>query len=66
MKKLSRNLLLVIFSLMLLIQCTSKKENARSILNFGKDWRFQLGDISGAEEVKFDDSSWRKLNVPHD
>jgi len=66
MKKLSRNLLLVIFSLMLLIQCTSKKENARSILNFGKDWKFQLGDISGAEAVKFDDSSWRKLNVPHD
>ncbi len=66
MKKLSRNLLLVIFSLMLLIQCTSKKENARSILNFGKDWKFQLGNISGAEAVKFDDSSWRKLNVPHD
>ncbi|MEI8115119.1 MAG: glycoside hydrolase family 2 TIM barrel-domain containing protein, partial [Bacteroidia bacterium] len=66
MKKLSRNLLLVIFSLMLLIQCTSKKENARSILNFGKDWKFQLGDISGAEATKFDDSAWRKLNVPHD
>jgi|SRR5665648_74644 len=47
-------------------QCASVQENARSVLNFGKDWKFQLGDVSGAETVGFDDSSWRELNVPHD
>jgi len=35
-------------------------------MNFGKDWKFQLGDVPVAETVGFDDSSWRKLNVPHD
>jgi len=55
-----------ILSLFLFTQCTSKKEVERSIHNFNKDWKFQLGDASGAEAVKFDDSSWRKLNVPHD
>lgn len=66
MKKLLLNFSLGIFALLFLAQCVSKKENARSILNFGKDWKFQLGDVSGAEAVGFDDSSWRKLNVPHD
>jgi beta-galactosidase len=66
MKNLLRSYSLGIFFLILLTQCAAKKENARSILNFGKDWKFQLGDISGAEAVKFDDSAWRKLNVPHD
>ncbi|HEX7585580.1 MAG TPA: hypothetical protein VF373_12895, partial [Prolixibacteraceae bacterium] len=73
MKKLLRNFSLGLLALLFCTQCVSKKENANSvlnsarlILNFGKDWKFQLGDVSGAEAVKFDDSSWRKLNVPHD
>jgi len=66
MKKQILNFSLGLLALLTLTQCTSKKEIARSILNFGKDWKFQLGDVSGAEAVKFDDSSWRKFNVPHD
>ena len=65
-KKLFRNLSFGILCLILFTQCISKKENVRSILNFGKDWKFQLGDTPGAESVNFDDSPWRKLNVPHD
>lgn len=34
--------------------------------NFDFDWRFTLGNISGAEAPAFDDASWRKLDVPHD
>ncbi|MCR5130673.1 MAG: DUF4982 domain-containing protein [Prevotella sp.] len=33
-------------------------------LNFG--WRFHLGDAENAEAVAFDDSNWRKIDVPHD
>jgi len=51
---------------LLLIQCNSNQENARSIQNFGKDWKFNLGDVPGAENISFDDAGWRSLNVPHD
>ena len=30
------------------------------------DWRFQYGDIAGAQEEGFDDSSWRQVALPHD
>lgn len=78
MKKLFPNLPFGLFLLLLFTQCNLKQEksrftefisnheNARSILNFGKDWKFQLGDAVGAETSGFDDSSWRSLNVPHD
>lgn len=66
MKILIRNFCFSFFILIFLISCTSKSDNARSILNFDKDWKFQLGDTIGSESVQFDDSSWRKLNIPHD
>lgn len=34
------------------------------LLNF--DWKFQLGNVAGAERLDYDDSSWRKLDLPHD
>ncbi len=33
---------------------------------FDQDWLFYLGDIAGAELPSFDDSSWRRLDIPHD
>ncbi len=30
------------------------------------DWRFYLGDASGAENPSFDDASWTAIDVPHD
>lgn len=30
------------------------------------DWKFHLGDTSGAQASAFDDSSWGALSVPHD
>jgi beta-galactosidase len=33
---------------------------------FDSDWRFLRGDATGAENPAFDDSEWRKLDVPHD
>ena len=34
--------------------------------NFDKDWKFQIGDKDDFSKADFDDSAWRKLNVPHD
>ncbi len=33
---------------------------------FNFDWRFQLGNPQGAEEEQYDDSQWRRLDLPHD
>ncbi len=41
-------------------------QRPRATLDFDRDWRLHLGDVSGAQEVTFDDSAWRRLDVPHD
>lgn len=57
----------VLFVLMSLSLSAQKpKDNARTIQNFDADWRFLKDDAKGAELPAFDDSKWRKLNVPHD
>ena len=33
---------------------------------FDEDWRFAKGDPAGASAAAFDDSSWRRLDLPHD
>jgi beta-galactosidase/beta-glucuronidase len=33
---------------------------------FDDAWRFHLGDVTGGERADFNDSGWRKLNLPHD
>jgi len=38
----------------------------RVVKLFDDDWRFFKGDAPGADAVEFDDSQWRKLEVPHD
>jgi beta-galactosidase len=39
---------------------------ARDRQCFDKNWRFNLGDSIIMAKPDFDDSSWRKLDVPHD
>lgn len=34
--------------------------------NFNDNWKFYLGDASGAEDPGFNDSSWEQVNLPHD
>src|SRR6185295_1628271 len=45
---------------------SSAVAQVRTTISFDNDWRFSKGDITGAETEKFDDSTWRKLDVPHD
>ena len=35
-------------------------------ISFDDDWRFHLGDVPDAQKHDFDDSAWRKLDLPHD
>jgi len=39
---------------------------SRVRLSFDYDWKFKLGDQKGAENISFDDSNWRALDLPHD
>ncbi len=34
--------------------------------SFNDGWKFHLGDVTGAQQTAFDDTSWRSLSVPHD
>jgi len=38
----------------------------RQRLSMDPGWRFTLGDPAGAEEARFDDARWRRLDLPHD
>lgn len=47
------------------IPINSYSGDARKI-NFDENWKFNLGDVSGAEALVFNDAAWRTLNLPHD
>lgn len=44
----------------------SSNENIRinQLFNFG--WKFKAGEVTNAQNQTFDDSDWRKLDLPHD
>jgi beta-galactosidase len=39
---------------------------SRKIIPFDSNWKFYLGDASGARQITFNDTAWRTLNIPHD
>lgn len=47
------------------IPINSYSGDARKI-NFDENWKFNYGDVSGAEAQVFNDAAWRTLNLPHD
>jgi beta-galactosidase len=51
------------FLCLTLLLCAASYARDRS---FDADWRFLRADAPGAEAAAFDDSSWRRLDVPHD
>jgi beta-galactosidase len=62
MGKIQCTVFFVLFSFVQLEgQTTFKREN---LFDFG--WRFHLGGSQGAEIPAFDDSQWRKIDLPHD
>ncbi len=53
----------------ILTSCSSQESSQagpRTRESLDKDWLFYLGDAENGEAVEFNDSDWRKLNIPHD
>ena len=62
-----QSLLLVVFIFSSLNQSKAQKSNSRIQQPFDLDWSFKKDTIpSGPEKPTFDDSQWRKVDVPHD
>lgn len=55
---------IIILAISLLASC--RRESVRTRIDFGRDWKFYLGDDSLAFQPGYDDSDWRLLDVPHD
>lgn len=37
----------------------------RKKVNINREWKFQLGDYAGAEEIQYNDKEWNDINLPH-
>ena len=61
--------LIAVCSLWYMAACCSQCDTTtttRTRESFDNDWLFMLSDAEGAETVEYDDTEWRKLNLPHD
>jgi beta-galactosidase len=56
--------LLICFLAGLTLNASAQK--VRTVLNFDRDWSFNLGDVANGQAIDADDAQWRKLNLPHD
>ena len=56
----------VFFAALALNLFATQEQSVRVTENFDSDWLFLKADATNAEQIQFDDSAWRKLNVPHD
>lgn len=62
-----RFILQIIMVLVVLSSCSKHEEGSpRIVEDFNYNWKFNLVDESNVFELDYDDSKWRKLNVPHD
>ncbi len=46
--------------------CALATASPRSVLALDDDWRFHRGEAPDAVFASFDDSTWRRVDVPHD
>ena len=61
-----RHRILLITCLLLFAAVTPSASAQRITSSFDQGWRFLKGEVAGAEKPEFDDSSWLKVDVPHD
>lgn len=50
----------------MLVGIAQAMNEGRQVENFNFGWRFHAGEVAGAEQPGFDDSTWRVVDVPHD
>lgn len=61
--KLLHKMLLLIF--LIHFQNHTNAQTVRKNININREWKFKLGDYSGAEATGFDDSNWDNIGIPH-
>lgn len=61
-----RKLLTAAFALLVLWPLSASAQSPGGVVLFDDDWRFSRGGAQGAEGADFDDSRWRRLDLPHD
>jgi beta-galactosidase len=66
MKRLAKFPVIFITVLICISSPNQAVGQTRQNLSMDFDWKFKLGDHQGAEAMSFDDSGWRKLDLPHD
>jgi len=66
MSRYLKSLVAVAAAAVSLIAIPASAQNARQRFKMDFGWKFTLGDPPQAEAARFDDSAWRKLDVPHD
>lgn len=49
-----------------LVYINTVGDSAARVQNFNQNWKFYLGDASGADGEQFDDSAWKNVDLPHD
>jgi len=48
------------------VACQQNSQTTRNQSSFDDDWKFNCGNIEGAEQLSFNDASWRIVDLPHD
>jgi beta-galactosidase len=56
----------VLACIMLIFSQAVAQPQTNSLMNFDSSWKFHLGGALRAESVDFNDSNWRKVDLPHD
>lgn len=68
---MKNKIILLMSTIICVLMCLSTfaqhtSDNVRVNQLFNYDWKFKLGEFSNAQVPSFDDSNWRKLDLPHD
>ena len=56
---------IILFAILGFSTVASPAAGLRESLNFNREWKFQLGDVAGADARAFDDANWSNANLPH-
>ncbi|MCW3808027.1 glycoside hydrolase family 2 TIM barrel-domain containing protein [Plebeiibacterium marinum] len=66
MKTQIRSAFLCVLFIVIGLNKSKAEETSRIKQLFNFDWKFMHGDIEDAQNIDFDDSNWRTLDLPHD
>jgi beta-galactosidase len=57
---------LLLFWLLVISTVSAQNMNPREVIPLDSAWKFWLGDDPAARQTGFDDSRWRRIDLPHD